>query len=177
MNADDVFDRDLERFLERAPGDRTPGYLTEMLASDRPDPQRAVVVEPRKVASRGPDHAPTARPVDPPARDRAARPARPAAWRRSPRMARDSDTVCRPRSGSLGTVRSWSAPTATSLVVDPATGERRPLISGPAFDFGPVFSRDGTRFLFLRGGPTDCGQPDCGLLLMVANADGTASVR
>jgi hypothetical protein len=26
---------------------------------------------------------------------------------------------------------------------------------------------------FLRGAPADCGQPDCGLILMVANADGT----
>ena len=110
-----------------------------------------------------------------PRADRPARPARPAGGvDRSP-MPSGHDTVCRPRSASLRTARSWSAPTAILSVADPATGERRPLISGPAFDFGPVFSRDGTRFLFLRGGPTDCGQPDCGLLLMVANADGTGS--
>ena len=58
-------------------------------------------------------------------------------------------------------------------LVDPATHGSSPLIAGPTFDFGPVFSRDGTRFSFLRGGPTDCGQPDCGLILVVANADGT----
>ena len=87
------------------------------------------------------------------------------------------DAVCRPRSASLRTARSLVGTDGDLSVADPATGERRPLISGPAFDFGPVFSRDGTRFLFLRGGPTDCGQPDCGLLLMVADADGTAPMR
>ncbi len=58
-------------------------------------------------------------------------------------------------------------------LVDPVTHASSPLIAGPTFDFGPVFSRDGTKFSFLRGGPTDCGQPDCGLILVVANADGT----
>src|SRR6266581_2131902 len=29
--------------------------------------------------------------------------------------------------------------------VDPKTGTHTPLIAGPAFDFGPMFSRDGTR--------------------------------
>ena len=43
----------------------------------------------------------------------------------------------------------------------------------PDLRLRPGFSRDGTRFSFLRGGPTDCGQPDCGLILVVANADGT----
>ncbi len=47
------------------------------------------------------------------------------------------------------------------------------LVSGPTFDFGPNFSRDGTKFLFLRGAPSDCGKADCGLYLMAANADGT----
>jgi WD40-like Beta Propeller Repeat len=39
-------------------------------------------------------------------------------------------------------------------------------------DFGPAFSRDGTKLLFLRGS----GDPgdDKGLILAVANADGTA---
>ena len=58
-------------------------------------------------------------------------------------------------------------------LVDPLAHSSSPLIAGPTFDFGPVFSRDGTRFSFLRGGPTDCGKPDCGLILVVANADGT----
>jgi dipeptidyl aminopeptidase/acylaminoacyl peptidase len=57
--------------------------------------------------------------------------------------------------------------------VDPVTLARRTLIGGPTFDFGPGFSRDGTRFLFLRGAPSDCGKPDCGLYLMIANADGS----
>lgn len=58
--------------------------------------------------------------------------------------------------------------------IDPATYVSTPLITGPKFDFGPVFSRDGTKFAFLRGGPTDCGEPDCGLILVIADADGSA---
>ena len=57
--------------------------------------------------------------------------------------------------------------------LDPVTYASSPLIGGPSFDFGPLFARDGTRFLFLRGAPDGCGQPDCGLILVVANADGT----
>ena len=59
------------------------------------------------------------------------------------------------------------------FAVDPLTARQSPVITGPAFDFGATFSRDGTKFMFLRGAPTDCGQPDCGLMLMVARADGT----
>jgi hypothetical protein len=57
--------------------------------------------------------------------------------------------------------------------LDPVTYASSPLIAGPTFDFGPTFSRDGTKFMFLRGAPNDCGKPDCGLILVVANADGT----
>jgi Tol biopolymer transport system component len=57
--------------------------------------------------------------------------------------------------------------------IDPTTGQHTSLIGGSQFDFGPLFSRDGTKFSFLRGAPTDCGKSDCGLILVVANADGT----
>ena len=57
--------------------------------------------------------------------------------------------------------------------VDPATGKRTAVVSGSTFDFGPVFSRDGTKFLFLRGAPAPCGKADCGLILAIANADGS----
>ena len=57
--------------------------------------------------------------------------------------------------------------------LDEVTHASSPLIGGPSFDFGPLFARDGTRFLFLRGAPDGCGQPDCGLILAVADADGT----
>ena len=59
------------------------------------------------------------------------------------------------------------------FTVDLKTGTGTPLIAGPTFDFGPAFSRDGTRVAFARGAPTPCGEPDCGLILVVANADGT----
>jgi Tol biopolymer transport system component len=57
--------------------------------------------------------------------------------------------------------------------VDPITGRRSPVVTGSAFDFGATFSRDGTKFMFLRGNPSGCGQQDCGLTLMVAKADGS----
>lgn len=56
--------------------------------------------------------------------------------------------------------------------IDPTTHTRTILIGGPTFDFGPGFSRDGTKVSFLRG-TSDCGKPDCGLALMVAQADGS----
>jgi Tol biopolymer transport system component len=59
------------------------------------------------------------------------------------------------------------------FTIDVRSGEGTPLVTGPTFDFGPVFSRDGTRVAFLRAAPTPCGKPDCGLILVVANADGT----
>jgi hypothetical protein len=59
------------------------------------------------------------------------------------------------------------------FAVDPITAQQSPVITGPSFDFGATFSRDGSKFIFLRGAPTGCGQADCGLVLMVANADGT----
>ena len=56
--------------------------------------------------------------------------------------------------------------------VDPVTHAERLLVGGKTMDFGPSFSRDGTKLLFLRGS----GDPgdDKGLILAVANADGTA---
>jgi hypothetical protein len=56
--------------------------------------------------------------------------------------------------------------------LDPVTHAETMLIGGTAFDFGPTFSRDGTKLMFLRGS----GDPidSKGLVLAVANADGTA---
>jgi Tol biopolymer transport system component len=57
--------------------------------------------------------------------------------------------------------------------LDPATGVRTPLLTDPAFDFGPLFSRDGTRFLLLREADATVSSP--GLILVVANADGSGA--
>jgi len=57
--------------------------------------------------------------------------------------------------------------------IDPASGKPSAVIAGSPFDFGATFSRDGSKFIFLRGSPAGCGQQDCPLTLMVANADGT----
>jgi Tol biopolymer transport system component len=56
------------------------------------------------------------------------------------------------------------------LAVDPKTGMASPLIADAAFDFGPAFSRDGTKFLFLRD--PDGPNVDTGLSIVVADADG-----
>ena len=59
------------------------------------------------------------------------------------------------------------------FAIDPTTAKRTAIVSGSLFEFGPLFSRDGTRFSFLREGPKDCGKSDCGLILVIANADGS----
>ena len=51
------------------------------------------------------------------------------------------------------------------MSVDPSTGAASPLITDPAFDFGPTFSRDGTKLVFLRS--VASGQE-----LVVADPDG-----
>jgi Tol biopolymer transport system component len=59
--------------------------------------------------------------------------------------------------------------------VDPSTSERKPLSLGEGFDFSPIFSRDGTKFMFLRSdgkAPTAPGSIAT-LTLYVANADGS----
>ncbi len=51
---------------------------------------------------------------------------------------------------------------------DAATGETKAIVTGPALDSGPVFSRDGTKVAFLRTSNAD-GDYD----LMVASSDGS----
>jgi Tol biopolymer transport system component len=55
--------------------------------------------------------------------------------------------------------------------LDPKTGVRTALLTDPAFDFGALFSRDGTKFMALREG--DHTVSTAGLVLVVANADGS----
>jgi dipeptidyl aminopeptidase/acylaminoacyl peptidase len=55
--------------------------------------------------------------------------------------------------------------------LDPMTGQTAALVTGPAFDARPIFSRDGTRFAFAR---MDGGRD---ALLFVANADGTNMIQ
>ncbi|HEY4632538.1 MAG TPA: DPP IV N-terminal domain-containing protein, partial [Candidatus Limnocylindrales bacterium] len=57
--------------------------------------------------------------------------------------------------------------------IDPSTSSSSLIIGGAdAFDFSPIYSRDGTKFVFLRSdGPI--GEPAI-LTLMVANSDGSA---
>lgn len=66
----------------------------------------------------------------------------------------------------------YSSGNGDIVKVDPVTLTRTTIIGGSTFDFGPGFSRDGRKILFLRG-TSDCGEPDCGLSLMVANIDGS----
>ncbi len=55
--------------------------------------------------------------------------------------------------------------------LDPTTTESALLVGGDAFDFSPLFSRDGTRMAFLRSDGPIAGPAI--LTLMVANADGS----
>jgi dipeptidyl aminopeptidase/acylaminoacyl peptidase len=55
--------------------------------------------------------------------------------------------------------------------IDPKSGRASMLIADAAFDFSPVFSRDGTKFYFLRA--PDPTNVEAALELVVANADGT----
>jgi Tol biopolymer transport system component len=60
--------------------------------------------------------------------------------------------------------------------LDPATGQQTPLVTGPTWDFGAAFSRDGTRFAFgrLEGDPSKAPPGvDLGMTVMIANADGS----
>ena len=59
--------------------------------------------------------------------------------------------------------------------VDPSTSDRKPMGLGEGYDFSPIFSRDGTRFMVLRSdapAPTAPGSIAT-LTLYVANADGS----
>jgi WD40 repeat protein len=55
--------------------------------------------------------------------------------------------------------------------INPTTGERTPLIATSLNEFGPMFSRDGTKFVFLRA--ADPVLSSAGLQLVVANPDGS----
>ena len=59
--------------------------------------------------------------------------------------------------------------------VDPKSSEASVLVGGDAYDFSAIYSRDGTKFVFLR---SDTGAPrttpgDVMLTMYVANADGS----
>jgi Tol biopolymer transport system component len=57
------------------------------------------------------------------------------------------------------------------FMIDPKTAANTRLVVGDGFDFSPIFSRDGTRIMFLRSdGPL--AEPAF-LTIMVANADGS----
>ena len=61
------------------------------------------------------------------------------------------------------------------FTTDPTTSEKKLLLRGDGYDFSAIYSRDGTKFAFLR---SDTGAPptapgDVMLTMFVANADGT----
>ena len=59
--------------------------------------------------------------------------------------------------------------------VDPATAVERLLVADDSYDFSPVYSRDGTKLVFLRsdGRPSSTRGVDVMLTMVVANADGS----
>jgi hypothetical protein len=56
--------------------------------------------------------------------------------------------------------------------IDPSTSSESVLVGGDGFDFSPVYSRDGSRFAFLRSASVPTDAPLL-LSLMVANVDGS----
>ena len=58
-------------------------------------------------------------------------------------------------------------------VLDSTTQEHRPLISGPTWDFGAGWSRDGTSLSFLRAASAPVGDAPVPLTLVVATPDGS----
>jgi Tol biopolymer transport system component len=61
------------------------------------------------------------------------------------------------------------------FTVDPRTSEQAVLIGGAPYDFGAVYSRDGTKLVFLRseGRPSSVPGVPVTLTMWVANADGS----
>ena len=80
----------------------------------------------------------------------------------------------RPLPAPFGLARNGSVVTSRDgdiYLLDPATSQSRPIAAGDGFDFSPIFSRDGTKLVFLRSdGPLK--EPAI-LTLFVANADGS----
>ena len=174
MNHNDAFDRDVSDWLHADAEHRVPEHLDAVLRRTADGAPAPGMVEPRKVAPRGYDLPP-----------RTGRPGSPGCWSSSAlivalgaarpvRSGRAS--ACRSRSASAATAPSCPATTATST-----PSIRRPMpsacsIGGETFDFGPAFSRDGTKFAVpasVRPIPTTTQ----GLSLVVANADGTSGPR
>ena len=85
-------------------------------------------------------------------------------------------TYQRPLPEPFGLARNGFVVTSNDgelYLIDPKSNERRLLPLGDAFDFSPIFSRDGTKMVFLRSdGPLT--EPAI-LTLYVANADGSAA--
>jgi Tol biopolymer transport system component len=57
--------------------------------------------------------------------------------------------------------------------IDATTDASIPLVTGDSFDFSPVFSRDGTKFLFLRSDRPLTQSDPAVLTMYVANTDGS----
>ena len=57
--------------------------------------------------------------------------------------------------------------------IDPVTSAPSLLVGGDGFDFSPIYSRDGSRFAFVRSAGVPSADAPLMLSLMVANADGS----
>jgi WD40 repeat protein len=173
MTPDDVFVKDLERFLDGRAGSAPAGYLAETLERTSEASQVRWWSSPERWL-----------PMDLTLR-------RPLLGRTSVRalaiLAVIGLLIAAIAAYAVGTQHRLPPPFGMArngevvvstdgdiYTVDPSSGQRRLLVGGETFDFGGVFDRQGTRFLFLRGAPSGCGKADCGLILAVANADGSA---
>jgi hypothetical protein len=171
MTANDTFGRDLSRWLHEEGEHRVPDHLTEVLVRTAATPQRPWWSSPERWL-----------PMDTTVRPRPG--ALPGLGRLLLIGAIVIATVgliltaigSRPRLPEpFGPARNgtWlSSRDGVISAIDPAATAPRPIISSSGgFDFSPVFSRDGTKFVFLRSdGPLS---DPAMLTLMAADADGS----
>jgi dipeptidyl aminopeptidase/acylaminoacyl peptidase len=170
VNADDPFDRTVAEWLRLDPEHRVPEHLDAVLSATSSQRQRAAW----RTAERWLPEAFASRPRLVPA----------TAFRAVAGFAVATLLLLailalaagsrRPLPPPFGLARNGAIVASANgdiFSIDATTRTATPLITGDALDFGPVFSRDGTKLLFLRS-PNLVPTP--GLALVVANRDGTS---
>jgi Tol biopolymer transport system component len=171
MTTDDRFARNLSAWLVEDGAHRVPDHLTEVLVHSAATRQRPWWSSPERWLPVDTTFRP--RPFKMPSAGRLVLVAMLiiamllvallAAGSRQPRLPAPFGPA---RNGNIVTSRDGDL-----YVLDAATKASRPLVVGEGFDFSPIFSRDGTKMVFLRSdGPIT--EPAI-LTMYVANADGS----
>jgi Tol biopolymer transport system component len=171
MTTDDRFARNLSAWLDEDGTHRVPDHLAEVLVHSAATHQRRWWSSPERWLPVDMTFRP--RPFNIPSAGRLLAVAALiialllvallAAGSRQPRLPAPFGPA---RNGDIVTSRDGDL-----YLLDKATKASRPLVVGDGFDFSPIFSRDGTKMVFLRSdGPLT--EPAI-LTMYVANADGS----